>query len=319
MKAIRVHRHGGPEVLEFEEIAAPEPFADQILVRVIAAGVNYIDTYQRSGAYKMSLPYTPGMDGAGEVIAVGEQVRDFAIGDLVAWPATLGSYAEQVVMPANRAVKVPSGLDPQLACAAMLQGMTAHYLVTDTFRVEPGTVALVHAAAGGVGLLLTQMIAARGGKVIATTSNSEKTDAALAAGAAHAIGYDRFDDQVRELTEGKGVDVVYDGVGATTFERSLASLRKRGLVALFGAASGPVPPFDLQKLNSLGSLYVTRPTLADYIEGPDLARRASDIFGDLTAGRLKFKIGGSYPLRHAAEAHRDLQDRKTSGKLVLTP
>jgi NADPH:quinone reductase len=319
MKAIRVHQYGGPEVLEFEDVAAPEPFADQILVRVIAAGVNYIDTYQRSGAYQMQLPFTPGMDGAGEVIALGEQVSEFAVGDLVAWPATLGSYAEQLVLPANRAVKVPQGLDPQLACAAMLQGMTAHYLVTDTYRVEPGTTALVHAAAGGVGLLLTQMITARGGKVIATTSTPEKTDAALAAGAAHAISYDRFDEQARELTEGRGVDVVYDGVGATTFERSLSSLRKRGLVALFGAASGPVPPFDLQKLNSLGSLYVTRPTLADYIEGSDLARRASDIFGDLAAGRLKFKIGGSYSLRHAAEAHRDLQDRKTSGKLVLIP
>lgn len=319
MKAIRVHRHGGPEVLEFEDVSAPEHFADQILIRVIAAGVNYIDTYQRSGAYKMQLPFTPGMDGAGEVVAVGEQVSEFAVGDLVAWPATLGSYAERVVLPANRAVKVPQGLDPQLACAAMLQGMTAHYLVTDTFRVEPGTVALVHAAAGGVGLLLTQMITARGGKVIATTSSQEKTDAALAAGAAHAISYERFDDQARELTEGRGVDVVYDGVGATTFERSLASLRKRGLLALFGAASGPVPPFDLQELNRLGSLYVTRPTLADYIEGDDLARRASDIFGDLAAGRLKFKIGGSYSLRHAAEAHRDLQDRKTSGKLVLLP
>jgi NADPH:quinone reductase len=319
MKAIRVHQYGGPEVLEFEDIAAPEPFADQILVRVIAAGVNYIDTYQRSGAYQMQLPFTPGMDGAGEVIAVGEQASGCAVGDLVAWPSALGSYAEQIALPANRAVKVPAGLEPQLACAAMLQGMTAHYLVTDTFRVEPGTTALVHAAAGGVGLLLTQMISSRGGKVIATTSTADKAEAALAAGASHTISYDRFDEQVRELTEGRGVDVVYDGVGATTFERSLISLRKRGLLALFGAASGPVPPFDLQALNRLGSLYVTRPTLADYIEGDDLARRASDIFGDLAAGRLKFKIGGSYALRHAAEAHSDLQDRKTSGKLLLLP
>lgn len=320
MKAIQVRQYGGPEVLEYRDVESPEPFGDQLLVRVIAAGVNYIDTYQRSGAYKMNLPFIPGMDGVGEVIAVGDQVSDYRVGELVAWPATLGSYAEQIAVPAQRAVKVPAGLDPQLACAAMLQGMTAHYLVTDTYRVEPGTKTLVHAAAGGVGLLLTQMITARGGEVIATTSTAEKAEAALAAGATHVIRYEKFDEQVRELTDGQGVDVVYDGVGADTFDRSLASLRKRGLLALFGAASGPVPPVDLQILNSLGSLFVTRPTLADYIASrEELTKRADDIFAALLGGRLQFKLGGSYALKHADEAHRDLQGRKTSGKLLLLP
>jgi NADPH2:quinone reductase len=320
MKAISVSEHGGPEVLELVSLPTPEPFADQVLVQVLAAGVNYIDTYQRSGAYQMQLPFTPGMDGAGEVIAVGEQVTDIKVGDIVAWPSAAGSYAEYIAIAANRVVSVPAGLDPAVACASMLQGMTAHYLINDTYRVQAGTVALVHAAAGGVGLLLTQMISARGGTVIATASTREKLDAALAAGASHALDYDRFDEAVRELTDGQGVDVVYDGVGATTFERSLASLKRRGMLVLFGAASGPVPPVDLQILNRMGSLYITRPTLADYIvTRAELESRAGDIFSQLVTGRLSFKIGGSYSLERAQDAHRDLQSRKTSGKLVLKP
>jgi NADPH2:quinone reductase len=320
MKAISVSQHGGPEVLELVTLPTPEPFADQVLVKVLAAGVNYIDTYQRSGAYQMQLPFTPGMDGAGEVVAIGEQVTDISVGDIVAWPSAVGSYAEYIAIAANRVVSVPEGLDPAIACASMLQGMTAHYLINDTFRVQAGTVALVHAAAGGVGLLLTQMISARGGTVIATASTREKLDAALAAGASHALEYDRFDEAVRELTDGQGVDVVYDGVGATTFERSLASLKRRGMLVLFGAASGPVPPVDLQILNRMGSLYITRPTLADYIvTRAELESRAGDIFSQLVTGRLSFKIGGSYSLERAQDAHRDLQSRKTSGKLVLKP
>ena len=320
MKAISVSQHGGPEALELVTLPTPEPFADQVLVKVLAAGVNYIDTYQRSGAYQMQLPFTPGMDGAGEVVAVGEQVTDISVGDTVAWPSAVGSYAEYIAIAANRVVSVPEGLDPAVACASMLQGMTAHYLINDTFRVQAGTVALVHAAAGGVGLLLTQMISARGGTVIATASTHEKLDAALAAGASHALDYDRFDEAVRELTDGQGADVVYDGVGATTFERSLASLKRRGMLVLFGAASGPVPPVDLQILNRMGSLYITRPTLADYIvTRAELESRAGDIFSQLVTGRLNFKIGGSYSLERAQDAHRDLQSRKTSGKLVLKP
>jgi NADPH2:quinone reductase len=320
MKAISVSQHGGPEVLELVTLPTPEPFADQVLVKVLAAGVNYIDTYQRSGAYQMQLPFTPGMDGAGEVMAVGEQVTDIKVGDIVAWPSAAGSYAEYIAIAANRVVSVPAGLDPAVACASMLQGMTAHYLINDSYRVQSGTVALVHAAAGGVGLLLTQMISARGGTVIATASTREKLDAALAAGASHALDYDRFDEAVRELTDGQGVDVVYDGVGATTFERSLASLKRRGMLVLFGAASGPVPPVDLQILNRMGSLYITRPTLADYIvTRAELESRAGDIFSQLVTGRLSFKIGGSYSLERAQDAHRDLQSRKTSGKLVLKP
>jgi len=320
MKAISVSQYGGPDVLEYVTLPTPEPFADQVLVRVLAAGVNYIDTYQRSGAYPMPLPFTPGMDGAGEVVAVGDQVTDLSVGDIVAWPSAVGSYAEYIAVAANRVVSVPEGLDPAVACASMLQGMTAHYLINDSYRVQAGTVALVHAAAGGVGLLLTQMISARGGTVIATASTREKLDTALAAGASHAIEYDRFDEQVRELTDGQGADVVYDGVGASTFERSLASLRRRGMLVLFGAASGPVPPVDLQILNRMGSLYLTRPTLADYIvTRAELESRAGDIFSQLVTGRLNFKIGGSYSLERAQDAHRDLQSRKTSGKLVLKP
>jgi len=320
MKAIEVSSYGDPSALAYKEVPDPTIEPDQLLVRVLAAGVNYIDTYQRSGSYPMALPFIPGLDGSGEVVAVGSDVAGIAPGDLVAWPSTPSSYAELIAVPANRAVKIPSGMDPEIAAASMLQGMTAHYLVTDTFKIAPGSTALVHAAAGGVGLLLTQLIHSRGGEVIATASTPEKSAIALAAGADQVIAYEGFAKRVREITNGRGVDVVYDGVGKTTFDESLESLSRRGLMVLYGAASGAVPEFNLQRLNALGSLYVTRPTLADYIAtDAELNLRAGELFDAIQSGTLKFKIGGRYRLEEASKAHSDLEGRKTSGKLLLIP
>lgn len=320
MKAIQVKAHGGPEQLHYIDAPEPELTETGLLVQVLAAGINYIDTYQRSGTYPMELPFIPGLDGSGEVIAVGSQVSGFSSGDLVAWPSSASSYAEQILIPANRAVRVPKGLDPEIAAAAMLQGMTAHYLVNDTFRVQSGTRCLVHAAAGGVGLLLTQMIRNLGGVVFATASTPEKIALAKAAGANQVFEYEDFAKKVREATDGLGVDVVYDGVGKTTFNQSLESLARRGMMVLFGGASGPVPDFDLQRLNRLGSLFITRPTLADYIAtDAELQKRASDLFADLAAKKLSFKIGARYPIADAAKAHSDLENRRTSGKLLLIP
>jgi len=322
MKAIVISAHGGPEQLVYRDIDEPSAAPGELLVDVAAAGVNYIDTYQREGFYPMDLPYVPGLEGSGVVTAVGEGVSGWSIGDRVAWTAVLGSYAETIAVPADKVVRVPDGVELAQAAQAMLQGMTAHYLVTSVFEVTPGHTALVHAAAGGVGLLLCQMITNRGGTVIGTVSTDAKEAAARAAGAAHVIRYDREDFQarVRELTGGSGVDVVYDGVGQATFEGSLHSLRHRGVLALFGQASGPVPPFDLQRLSPLGSLVVTRPTLFHFTETPeDLQWRAGDVFDDLLSGRVSFALGGSYPLAHAGDAHRDLQARATSGKLLILP
>ena len=322
MKAIVVSQHGGPEVLTYSD--APEPVIKptDLLVKVAAAGINYIDTYQRSGVYAMTLPYTPGLEGAGTVLEVGSEVTGFAVGDTVAWTSNLGSYAEVVALDASKAVSVPSGIELTQAAQAMLQGITAHYLITSVFEVKPGITALVHAAAGGVGLLLCQMITARGGTVIGTVSTEAKAAAATAAGAAHVIRYDQEDfmPRVRELTGGIGVDVVYDGVGASTFEGSLKSLKPRGMMALFGQASGPVGPFDPQILNTLGSLFFTRPTITNFIQTPEeLQWRAGEVFEAMLSGDLTMTLGGSYPLAQASEAHRDLEARKSSGKLILSP
>jgi NADPH2:quinone reductase len=322
MKAVLVSQHGGPEVLAYSDVPEPEITPSELLVRVVAAGINYIDTYQRSGIYAMTLPYTPGLEGAGTVLEVGSEVTGFAVGDTVAWTSQLGSYAEVVALDASTAVSVPSGIEPTQAAQAMLQGITAHYLITSVFEIKPGMTALVHAAAGGVGLLLCQMITARGGSVIGTVSTEAKAAAASAAGAAHVIRYDKedFTTRVRELTDGIGVSVVYDGVGASTFEGSLRSLTPRGMMVLFGQASGPVGSFDPQILNSLGSLSLTRPSLMNFIQTrEELQWRASEVFEAMLSGDLAMTLGGSYPLSEAAQAHRDLEGRKSSGKLILVP
>jgi len=322
MKAVLVSQHGGPEVLAYSDVPEPEITPSELLVEVTAAGINYIDTYQRSGMYAMTLPYTPGLEGAGTVLEVGSEVTGFAVGDTLAWTSQLGSYAEVVALDASKAVSVPSGIEPTQAAQAMLQGITAHYLISSVFEIKPGTTALVHAAAGGVGLLLCQMISARGGTVIGTVSTEAKAAAASAAGAAHVIRYDKedFTTCVRELTDGIGVNVVYDGVGASTFEGSLRSLTPRGMMVLFGQASGPVGSFDPQILNSLGSLSLTRPSLMNFIQTrEELQWRASEVFEAMLSGDLTMTLGGSYPLSEAAQAHRDLEGRKSSGKLILVP
>lgn len=322
MRAIRVPAHGGPEVLEPAELDRPTPQSGELLVEVSAAGVNFIDTYQRSGLYSMPLPFTPGVEGAGTVREVGPDVDGFAPGDRIAWAMSPGGYAEQAVVPARNAVHVPDGVEDRTAAAAMLQGMTAHFLVDATHPIRPGETALVHAAAGGVGLLLTQLIKARGGNVIGTVSTDEKERLARAAGADEIIRYTEADvaEEVRDLTDGRGVDVAYDGVGKDTFDGSLASLRPRGTLALFGASSGPVPPVDPQRLNSGGSLFLTRPSLAHHIlDREELDRRAREIFQAVRAGELDVRIGGTYPLDQARQAHEDLEGRRSTGKLLLLP
>lgn len=329
MQAIVVEQAGGPEVLELQERPTPEPGPGEVRVDVAAAGVNFIDTYQRSGMYPMTFPFVAGSEGAGRVSAVGDGVTDVATGDLVAWAMVNGAgYASQVVVPADRVVPVPDGVDPETAAAAMLQGMTAHYLVETTYPVKRGDDVLVHAAAGGMGLLLTQVASAKGARVIGTTSTQEKADLATAAGAAEVILYGQGDDgsevdvaaRVREVTGGKGVEVVYDGVGRTTFAASLDSLARRGVLVLYGAASGPVDPVDPQALNKKGSLFLTRPTAAHHIESrEDLVARATDVFGWITSGTVDFRVGGRYPLADARRAHEDLEARRTTGKLLLVP
>ena len=322
MKAIVVHAQGGPEVLSFDDVDDLTPGAGEVLVTVAAAGVNFIDTYQRSGLYPMSLPYTPGLEGSGTIVEIGTGVVGFSVGDRVAWTSVLGSYAEQVVVPADKIVRVPEGVELKTAAQLMLQGITAHYLVTSVFDIKPGHHALIHAAAGGVGLLLCQMIKNRGATVIGTVSTDDKAKAALAVGADHVIRYDKedFAPRVREITNGAGVDVVYDGVGKTTFDGSLRSLKTRGLLALFGQSSGPVGPFDPQILNQLGSLFLTRPSMVHYLQTPEeLQWRASEVLSDVASGALTVTLGGAYPLSDARLAHEDLQARKTSGKLLLVP
>jgi NADPH:quinone reductase len=322
MLAIQVDQPGGPEVLKVADLPVPVCGPDQLVVELAFSGVNFIDIYQRQGIYPMPSPYVPGLEGSGVVTEVGSAVQDFSVGDKVAWPSSLGSYSQIHAVNATSVVKVPEGVSLDVACAAMLQGMTAHYLVASLYEIKPGDTALVHAAAGGVGQLLCQMISNRGATVIGTASTSKKAEIARTAGATHVIRYDTEDvaAKAKELTNGIGVDVVYDGVGQATFEGSLASLKRRGMMALFGGASGMVPAFDLQALSRMGSLFVTRPTLADYIAGPgEMQWRADEIFAELLAGKLNFAIGKTYPLKDAKDTHADLAARKTTGKLLLVP
>ncbi len=323
MRAIQITETGGPQVLTSTELPDPTPGPGELLVEVAAAGVNFIDTYQREGIYPMTLPYGPGMEGAGRVRAVGADVTTVAVGDRVAWCETLGTYAELVCVPVDKAVAVPDGVDDETAVGALLQGMTAHFLVNDTFPVADGDDVLVHAAAGGVGLLLTQLATARGARVIATVSTAEKEGLARGAGAAEVIRYTEVEDlaaAVRDLTGGTGVAVAYDSVGKTTFDASLAALRRRGMLVLYGAASGPVPPVDPQRLNQAGSLFLTRPKLFDHVASPqELTDRAGAVYGAVVDGTLDVRIGHRYPLAEARTAHEDLQARRTTGKLLLLP
>jgi NADPH2:quinone reductase len=322
MQAIVVGRHGGPGELRLVDQPEPEPKPGQVVAEVAAAGVNFRDVYERKGLYPAPLPFRPGSEGAGTVVAVGDGVADLHMGDRVVWCAAPGSYAERVAVDAAQAVAIPAGMSEQTAAAVFLQGLTAHYLATSTYPVGSGDVVVVHAAAGGVGLLLTQIVKLRGGRVIATVSGEAKAALARAAGADEVIDYSAggFAETVRKLTDGRGAAVVYDGVGRDTFEGSLAALRRRGLLALFGAASGPVPPFDLQMLGRTGSLFVTRPILADYVATrEELLGRSADLFGWIGGGEIDVHVGGRYPLADAARAHADLEGRRSAGKLLLLP
>jgi NADPH2:quinone reductase len=321
MKAIQITTVGGPEVLKVSELADPSPGAGEVLIRVHASGVNFIDVYYREGKYKSPLPFIPGAEGSGIIEDLGAGVTGFAIGDAVAWYGPLGSYTELAVVKAAIVVKVPQGVSLDTAAAIMMQGVTAHYLSHSTFQWKAGNTALVHAAAGGVGALLTQMASTIGVRVIATVSTPEKAEVARQAGASDDIMYTEadFETETKRLTNGEGVDVVYDGVGKTTFEQSLKCLRTRGLLALYGAASGPVPPFDLARLSTMGSLFVTRPISLDYVKTrEELTGRIDDLFRWVLEGKLKVRIDRSYPLDQAAQAHIDLEGRKTIGKLLLS-
>jgi NADPH2:quinone reductase len=324
MKAIRVDRTGGPEVLEYADVPDPVPGPGEALVRQTAVGINYIDVYVRTGLYKRPLPFVNGREGAGVVEAVGDGVSGLKPGDRVAYAQTanLGGYAEKNAVPALDLVPIPDGIDDRIACALMLQGMTAHYLAYDTFPLRAGHVALVHAAAGGVGSLLVQLAKARGATVVATVGTDDKAALARGYGADHVIVYAEqdFADATRALLGDHAVDVAYDSVGKDTWERSLGLLRSRGMLVIYGNASGPVPPVEPQKLAAGGSLFFTRPTIVDYIKTrEDLVRRASDLFGAVREGKLDVRIGATYPLAEAAQAHRDLEARKTTGKLILIP
>jgi NADPH2:quinone reductase len=322
MRAIQVKQVGGPEVMEVAESPVPQPKANEAVVKLAASGVNFIDVYFREGRYKTPLPFIPGQEGAGVVTAVGSEASSVKAGDRVAWTGIQGAYSEYAVVPAERLVPIPQSVRDREAAAAMLQGMTAHYLSHDTYPLKQGQTALVHAAAGGVGLLLVQMAHNIGARVIATVSTEEKAKLAHAAGAHEVILYTQsdFEAETKRLTGGKGVDVVYDSVGKTTFEKGLNILRPRGMMVLFGGSSGAVPPFDLVALSQKGSLYVTRPTLANYIATRDeLVARSGAVFGMLESGKLKLRIEHIYPLAEAQRAHRDLEGRKTTGKLLLIP
>ena len=322
MKAIRVESCGGPEKLVYQEIDKPTPKQGEALVNIEAIGVNYIDVYHRTGLYPQPLPFTPGTEAAGTVEEVGSDVSDLQIGDRVAYAMAVGSYAEYAAVPAARLVKLPDGIDASGAAAAMLQGMTAHYLVTSTYALKSNEAALVHAAAGGVGLLLIQMAKRKGARVFGTVSTKEKAELAREAGADEVIIYTELDfqEEVRRLTDGRGVEVVYDSVGQTTFMKSLDSLAPRGLLALFGQSSGPVPPFDAALLAQKGSLFLTRPSLAHYTATrEELLWRAGEVLAWVSTGKLKLRIGKTFPLAEAAEAHRQLESRATTGKLLLIP
>lgn len=320
MHAIVAQLAGGPEVLEVAERDRPEAGPGQVVIRVGAAGVNFIDTYKRSGVYQVPFPFTPGSEAAGTVTSVGAGVTDLAVGDRVATAEGFDCYAEYAVLPAEAALPIPDGLDDRTAAALPLQGMTAHYLMNSTFKVESGQTVLLHAGAGGVGLLLIQLLKARGAQVITTVSTDEKEQLAVDAGADHVLRYDGFAAKVRDITGGAGAHVVFDGVGKDTFDGSLESLRIRGTLVLFGGASGPVPPVDPQRLNAGGSLFMTRPTMASYLLDADERRwRSGEIFAAAANGSLKVRIGASYALAEAGQAHRDLEGRRTTGKVLLVP
>ena len=322
MKAIQIHETGGPEVLHLADLPIPQPGPGQVLIRVEAVGVNFIEIYFRKGVYKAALPLTPGSEASGTVEELGPGVSGFAAGDAVASVNVLGSYAEYALVPAASLVKVPAGLSMQQAAAALLQGMTAHYLSHSTFPLKAGDTALIHAGAGGVGLLLTQMAARLGARVITTVSTAAKAELSRQAGAAEVILYleKDFVEEVKRLTNSKGVDVVYDSVGKTSFEGSLNCLHPRGMLVLFGASSGPVPPFDLIQLSSKGSLFITRPTLWHYVATrAELEWRAGDVLGWASSGELKLRTEHLYSLSEAAQAQIDLEARKTTGKILLEP
>ena len=322
MKAIRVHEPGDASVMRLEDIALPEPSAGQVRLKITAAGVNFIDSYQRSGAYKLDLPFTPGMEGAGVVDAAGEGVTAFAPGDRAAFGFTLGSYAEYAVVPAEKLVPVPEGVDLKLAAGALLQGMTAHYLSHSTFPLEPGQTALIHAAAGGTGALLVQMAKHRGARVIGTAGSPEKAQVAREAGADEVILYREtdFEAEVKRLTDGRGVDVVYNSVGRDTFDKGLNLLRRRGMMVLFGQSSGAVAPVDPQTLNAKGSIFLTRPSLGYYTATQaEMLERAAAVFGGMRDGWLKLRIDRALPLAQAADAHIALTSRATIGKVLLLP
>ena len=309
-------------IVRFAELPAPQPKANEAVVKLAASGVNFIDVYFREGRYKAPLPLVLGQEGAGVVTAVGADVSSLKVGDRVAWTAVLGSYAEYAAVPADRLVPIPRSVSDQQAAAAMLQGMTAHYLSHDTYPLKRGEIALVHAAAGGVGLLLVQMAHNIGARVIATVSTEEKAELARGSGAHDVILYSKsdFEAETKRLTAGKGVDVVYDSVGKTTFEKGLDVLRPRGMMVLFGGSSGAVPPFDPMTLAQKGSLYVTRPTLVNYIATrEELVARSGAVFSMISAGKLKLRIEHTYPLAEVQRAHRDLEARKTTGKVLLIP
>ncbi|MEV4166941.1 quinone oxidoreductase family protein [Nonomuraea dietziae] len=319
MHAIVINAQGGPEVLEYAEHPDPSPGPGEVLIDVAASGVNFIDVYHRTGTYPLGLPSPIGSEGAGTVAAVGEGVSGVSVGDSVAWVNVLGSYAEKAVVPADRVVPVPAGVSSEQAAASLLQGMTAHFLTHSVHEVKQGEVMLVHAGAGGMGQMLIQLGKLKGATVLTTVSSEAKEKLAREAGADEVFRYDDFPASVRKVVPG-GVDVVYDGVGAATFDGGLASLRARGLMVLYGAASGPVPPLDPQVLNRSGSLYLTRPSLVHFVaERDELLWRAADLFGWLASGELKITISERYPLADAARAHEDLQGRRTTGKLLLVP
>jgi NADPH2:quinone reductase len=322
MKAIQVKQTGGPEVMELIELPVPQPKPNEAVIKVGAAGVNYVDVYYREGRYKAPLPFVVGQEAAGTVSAVGSEVKDIAVGDRVAHASTLGSYAEYMAVAADRLVKIPQGVSDREAAAAMLQGMTAHYLAYDTYPMKKGETALVHAAAGGVGLLLVQMAHNIGARVLATVSTEEKAKLARRAGADDIILYTQadFEAETKSLTAGKGVDVIYDSVGKTTFEKGLNLLRPRGMMVLYGGSSGAVAPIDPIVLTQKGSIYLTRPSLGNYTAtAEELRQRAAAVFGMIREGKLKLRIEHLYPLAQAQQAHRDLEGRKTTGKLLLLP
>jgi NADPH:quinone reductase len=322
MLAIRAHEVGGPDVLQLDEVPTPDPGAGQALVRIEAVGVNYIDVYHRTGLYPMPMPLRLGLEGAGVVEALGAGVTEVRVGDRVAWQGVPGSYATHHVLPAERLAKLPEGIDTRVGAALMLQGVTAHYLARTTYPLKPGDTCLVHAAAGGVGLLLCQIAKKAGARVIGTVSTEEKAALARAAGADEIIFYTRqdFAAEVKRLTNGRGLEVVYDSVGKTTFEKSLDCLALRGMIVLYGQSSGPVPPIEPQVLSLKGSLFFTRPTLAHYVQPvEEYRRRSSEVFEWAARGELDVRIGATYPLRDAAAAHRDLEARKTTGKVLLLP